>query len=101
MTTALAAPKSEELPIPEAAWQEVGWLPCRATVEVAVEGFTVGDLASLAVNCVVVTKTASTAELLIRVNGQLLGNVELDVVDNRYAARLTDFAGKDSPERGA
>jgi flagellar motor switch/type III secretory pathway protein FliN len=103
MTTALALAKPEETKIDDAAWQEAAWLPCRATVEVAVPGFTLGDLLSLAVDSVVATKTARSGELLVLVNGQWLANAELDVVGDRYAARLTDFAGQAqaSPERGA
>lgn len=92
MATALALPKLEESRISEGAWLEAGWLPCRVTVEIPVPGFTVGDLLSLEVNSVVVTRTASSAEVLVRANGELLGNAELDIVGNSFAARLTEFA---------
>ena len=96
MSTTVSLAKLEERRIPDAAWEEAGWLPCRATVEIAVQGFTVGDLLSLAVGCVVATKTPSSAELLLRVNGQLLGTAELDMIGDRYAARLSDLAGQGS-----
>ena len=94
MSTIVVGPTPGERRISEAAWEEAGWLPCRLTVELAVQGFTVGDLLSLGVGCVVATKTPSSAELMICVNGQTLGTAELDVVGDRYAARLTDFVGQ-------
>ena len=94
MSTIVAGPTPGERRISEAAWEEAGWLPCRLTVELAVQGFTVGDLLSLGVGCLVATKTPSSAELMICVNGQTLGTAELDVVGDRYAARLTDFVGQ-------
>ena len=100
MTTTLPLPKSDDDRISE-AWEEAAWLPCLVTVETSVHCFTVGDLLSLAVGCVVATKSTSSAELMVCVNGQLLATAELDVVDDRYAARLTDFVGKGSHARGA
>ena len=94
MSSIVAVPTPEESRISDAAWEEAGWLPCRVTVELAVQGFTVGDLLSLGVGCVVATKTPSSAELMICVNGQLLGTAEVDVVGDRYAARLTGFMGQ-------
>lgn len=94
MSTIAVGPTPRERQISEAAWDEADSLPCRLTVELAVQGFTVGDLLSLGVGCVVATKTPSSAELMICVNGQTLGTAELDVVGDRYAARLTDFVGQ-------
>ena len=100
MTTALAVSPSEVPKTTEAMWQEAGWLPCRATVEIDVPGFTVGDLLGLAADSVVVTKTSRSAEVLLRVNGQWLADAELEIVGERYSARLTDFAGQTSQDRG-
>jgi len=95
MSTLAAVPTpTGESRISDATWEEVEWLPCCVTVELAVQAFTVGDLLSLGVGCVVATKTPSSAELMICVNGQTLGTAELDVVGDRYAARLTDFVGQ-------
>jgi flagellar motor switch/type III secretory pathway protein FliN len=92
MATALALPTQEESKISATAWIEAGWLPCGVTVEIAVPGFTVGDLLSLGVNSVVVTRTASSGELIVRANGEMLGKAEVYIDGKNFAARLTEFA---------
>lgn len=92
MATVLALPKAQEPGIPEAAWREASWLPCRLTSEIAVAAFTVGDLTSLEVGSVVVTRTPTSADVLVRVNGELIGRAELDAVDDHFAVRITELA---------
>jgi len=91
MATALALPKTQEPGIPEAAWREAGWLPCRLTSEIAVAAFTVGDLMSLEVGSVVTTRTPTSADVLVRVNGELVGRAELDAIGERFAVRITEL----------
>lgn len=92
MATVLALPKLEETAVSDAAWREAGWLPCRLSAEVAMISFTVGDLLSLEVNSVVSTRVATTGDLHVRVNGEIIGRAELDSVGNRLAVRLTELA---------
>lgn len=92
MATVLALPKHEEPGIPEAAWREAIWLPCRVIAEIPVLAFTVGDLMSLEVNSVVSTRTPTSANVVVRVNGELVGRAELDAVGDRLVVRLTELA---------
>lgn len=92
MATVLALPKAQEPGISEAAWREASWLPCRLTSEIAVAGFTVGDLMSLETGSVVLTRTPTSSDVLVRVNGELIGRAELDAVGNRLAVRMTELA---------
>jgi len=92
MATALALPKAEEPGISEAAWREASWLPCRMTAEIAVEGFTMGDLMSLEVGSVIATGTSTSAEVRVRVNGAIVGFAGLDAVGDRIAVRLKELA---------
>jgi len=92
MATALALPRSEEPGAPEVSWREAGWLPCQLTTEIPVAAFTVGDLLSLEVNSVVDTRTPSSADVLVRVNGELVARAELEISGDRVAARVTELA---------
>jgi flagellar motor switch/type III secretory pathway protein FliN len=92
MATALAVPKRQEAGISEAAWREAEWLPCRLSAEISVPNFTMGDLMSIEVNSVVATGLATSGDVLVRVNGELVARAELDVVDTRLAVRLTELA---------
>jgi flagellar motor switch/type III secretory pathway protein FliN len=92
MATVLALPRAQEPGISEAAWREASWLPCRLTSEIAVAGFTVGDLMSIEVGSVVVTRTPTSSDVLVRVNGELIGRAELDAVGDRFAVRITEMA---------
>jgi len=92
MATVLALPKLQEPGISEAVWREASWLPCRLTSEIPVTGFTVGDLMSLEAGSVVVTRTPTSADVLVRVNGEFVGRAELDSVENHFAVRITELA---------
>ena len=92
MATVLALPKTEALGISEATWHEAIWLPCRLTSEIAVKAFTVGDLMSLEIGSVVISGMPTSADVLVRVNGELVGRAELDAVGDRFAVRITELA---------
>ncbi|MGA2509707.1 MAG: FliM/FliN family flagellar motor C-terminal domain-containing protein [Candidatus Acidiferrales bacterium] len=92
MATVLALPKSEEPVAPEVSWREAGWLPCQLSIEIPVAAFTVGDLLSLEVNSVVDTRTPSSSDVFVRVNGELVARAELEIVGDRIAARITELA---------
>jgi len=54
--------------------------------------FTVGDLLSLERGSVVETAYHQSSDLPLRVNGQLVGWTEFEVVGDRLAVRLTDLS---------
>lgn len=68
------------------------WLPCTLTLEVPVIHFTVGDLLKLGKGSVVETACHHTSDIPLRVNGQLIGWTEFEVVGDRLAVRITEIA---------
>ena len=67
-------------------------LPCTLVLDVPVTDFSVRSLLELRAGSIVVTATQQNEDVSLSVNGQLVGTVELDVVGNRLAARLTGIA---------
>jgi flagellar motor switch/type III secretory pathway protein FliN len=68
------------------------WLPCTLALDLPVVKFTVGDLLSLDVGSIVETAYHQSSDLPLRVNGQLVGWTEFEVVGERLAVRLTDLS---------
>lgn len=68
------------------------WLPCTLALDIPVVKFTVGDLLNLAKGSVVETAYHQSSDLPLRVNGQLVGWTEFEVVGERLAVRLTDLS---------
>jgi flagellar motor switch/type III secretory pathway protein FliN len=68
------------------------WLPCTLVLEVPVVKFTVGDLLGLTTGSIVETAYHQSSDLPLRVNGQLVGWTEFEVVGERLAVRLTDLS---------
>jgi flagellar motor switch/type III secretory pathway protein FliN len=68
------------------------WLPCTLALDIPVVRFTVGDLLGLAVGSIVETAYHQSSDLPLRVNGQLVGWTEFEVVGERLAVRLTDLS---------
>lgn len=68
------------------------WLPCSLVVELPVVRFTVGDLLRLTRGSIVETGYHQSSDLPLRVNGQLVGWTEFEVVGERLAVRLTDLS---------
>jgi flagellar motor switch/type III secretory pathway protein FliN len=68
------------------------WLPCTLALDLPVVNFTVGDLLSLANGSIVETAYHQSSDLPLRVNGQLVGWTEFEVVGERLAVRLTDLS---------
>ena len=54
--------------------------------------FTVGDLLNLTQGSIVETAYHQSSDLPLRVNGQLVGWTEFEVVGERLAVRLTDLS---------
>jgi flagellar motor switch/type III secretory pathway protein FliN len=68
------------------------WLPCTLALDLPVVKFTVADLLSLANGSTVETAFHQSSDLPLRVNGQLVGWTEFEVVGERLAVRLTDLS---------
>jgi flagellar motor switch/type III secretory pathway protein FliN len=68
------------------------WLPCTLALDIPVVKFTVGDLLSLTRGSIVETAYHQSSDLPLRVNGQLVGWTEFEVVGDRLAVRLTDLS---------
>ena len=67
-------------------------LPCRLVLETPVINFTVGALMRLEPGSVVETAAQHNEDLLLHVNGQVIGTVKFDVTRDRLAVRLTGVA---------
>ena len=88
-----------ELALPQAMTVETGdplmqaqMLPCRLVLETPVINFTVGTLMRLQPGSVVETAAQHNEDLLLHVNGQVVGTVKFDVTRDRLAVRLTGVA---------
>jgi flagellar motor switch/type III secretory pathway protein FliN len=68
------------------------WLPCTLALDIPVVKFTVRDLLQLTKGSVVETSYHQSSDLPLRVNGQLVGWTEFEVVGERMAVRLTDLS---------
>jgi flagellar motor switch/type III secretory pathway protein FliN len=68
------------------------WLPCTLVLEIPVSGFAVSDLLGLTKGTIVETSYHQSSDLPLRVNGQLVGWTEFEVVGERLAVRLTDLS---------
>jgi flagellar motor switch/type III secretory pathway protein FliN len=68
------------------------WLPCTLALDLPVPRFTVADLLSLRLGSIVETSYHQSSDLPLRVNGQLVGWTEFEVVGERLAVRLTDLS---------
>jgi flagellar motor switch/type III secretory pathway protein FliN len=68
------------------------WLPCNLALDLPVAKFTVRDLLRLTVGSIVETTYHQSSDLPFRVNGQLVGWTEFEVVGERLAVRLTDLS---------
>jgi flagellar motor switch/type III secretory pathway protein FliN len=68
------------------------WLPCTIALDIPVVNFTVGDLMGLVPGAIVETAYHQSSDLPLRVNGQLVGWTEFEVVGDRLAVRLTDLS---------
>lgn len=70
----------------------VHMLPCRLVLETPVINFTVGTLMRLEPGSVVETAAQHNEDLVLCVNGQVVGTVKFDVTGDRLAVRLTGVA---------
>lgn len=73
-------------------YEVLPWLPCTLALDIPVVNFTVGDLLTLTAGTIVETSYHQSSDLPLRVNGQLVGWTEFEVVGDRLAVRLTDLS---------
>src|ERR1700749_1264058 len=96
-TPTVEAKPTKSLPVPEKPQERdpaefLPWLPCTLALDLPVINFTVGDLLSLTKGSIVETAYHQSSDLPLRVNGQLVGWTEFEVVGERLAVRLTDLS---------
>lgn len=89
MTTALAVSNENLAIVPEEFWSDVGWLPCRLSVDIRPKKFTVRDLLQLEAGAIVESNSANGADVPLVANAQLLGWAEFEVVGQKLAVRIT------------
>lgn len=75
----------------DSRWDEVLWLPCRLSVELEVPNLTIGDLLRLEKGSVVSGRWTEGSDLPVSVNGQVIGWMEFEVVNDRLAVRVTEL----------
>ena len=86
------APEAGANQPPDDPWKQVMGLPCRLRVEAPAAVFTVADLLSLCPGSVVRSSQKEGSPGFVRVNGQVIGRGEFDVVEDALAVRLTELA---------
>lgn len=64
-------------------------LPFTLVLEIPVVEFTVGTLMHLQPGTIIRTQAQQNEDLSLKINGQLLGLVEFDVLGDKLAVRLT------------
>src|ERR1035441_9135278 len=98
IATPMIESKSARSPEPAAKQQELDpceflpWLPCTLALDIPIVRFAVRDLLRLAPGSIVETAYHQSTDLPLRVNGQLVGWTEFEVVGERLAVRLTDLS---------
>ncbi|HUK23275.1 MAG TPA: FliM/FliN family flagellar motor C-terminal domain-containing protein [Terriglobales bacterium] len=79
-------------PPASAAWAQAQLLPCDLTVELELPGLKVRDLLQLGPGFVIDSHWQASADLPLRVNGELVAWSEFEVVGDRLAVRVTEVA---------
>ena len=78
--------------IAESKWKQAERLPCQVSVEVPIPGFTLSTLLTLQAASVVSSRRPTTANLPLRVNGELIAWCEFEVFGTRLSVRFTELA---------
>jgi flagellar motor switch/type III secretory pathway protein FliN len=78
-------------PDASAAWAPVLTLPCELTVDLPVRGFRLGALLQLEPTSVIDTHWQLSADVPLRVNGELIAWGEFEVVGDRLGIRLIEL----------
>ena len=85
------APPAPDRPQDRDPGEFLPWLPCTLALDLPVVNFTVGHLLSLTKGSIVETAYHQSSDLPLRVNGQLVGWTEFEVVGERLAVRQANF----------
>jgi flagellar motor switch/type III secretory pathway protein FliN len=80
-----------EKPVDRDPFELLPWLPCNLCLDIPVVNFKIADLLTLTRGSIVETSYHQSSDLPLRVNGQLVGWTEFEVVGERLAVRLTDL----------
>ena len=78
-------------PPPAVRWRQLGWLPCKLSLELPVAHFTVRELLRLMPGNIVPTDWSRGAEIPLRANGQLIGWAEFEPVGDHIGVRITEL----------
>lgn len=82
------SPREEE----DAGWQRVKDLLCQISIGVGVSGFGLKELLQLKPESIVRSQTSATANLPVRVNGELIAWSDFEVRGSKVCIRLTELA---------
>jgi flagellar motor switch/type III secretory pathway protein FliN len=89
---AVATPQPAPVKDDELRWKQVMGLACDVAVEIPVPEFTVKKLLKMETKMVVESKWVTSANLPLKVNGELIAWCEFEVLGNKLAVRLTELA---------
>ena len=87
----IAPPEAVVEKTSEDPWKRVMALPCHLRVETPVAAFTVADLLSLGPGSLVCSNQPEGSPAFVKVNGELIGRGDFDVVEDALAIRLTEL----------
>ena len=68
------------------------WLTCKASTEIPVPHFTVGDLLNLRKDAVIQSASPAANDIPLYINKILLGKGQLELVEKRLTIRITELA---------
>ena len=84
-------PQQQQEPVPTPV-ESFHWLTCKASTEIPVPHFTVGDLLNLRQGTVVQTASPVTNDVPLYINKILLGRGQFEIVEKRLTVRITELA---------
>jgi len=85
-------PQPKPQPKDDERWEKAWGLPCNVSIEIPALEFTVEKLLRLEPKSIVRTQWTTSANLPLKVNGELIAWCEFEVLGNRLAVRLTELA---------
>lgn len=71
--------------------QALAWVPLDVALETSLSEFSVRDLRDLQKGSIVRSISPQGAEISLLVNGRFIARAKLEVVNDRWAARLTEL----------
>jgi flagellar motor switch/type III secretory pathway protein FliN len=72
-------------------WKDAVFLPCVLSVEIQVPAFTVRKLFGLERDSILDTGWAQGTDVPVKINAQLIGWAEFEVLSDRLAVRMTEL----------